>query len=56
MNKKGLSLVILSASILIIEAILIFVGKEVFLNIAISDILWIISLNYSVNKLKKSGR
>lgn len=55
-NRKGIVLVILSASILIIEAILSFIGKEIFLNIVLSDILWIISLNYLLGKLKKSGR
>lgn len=55
-NRKGIVLVILSASILIIEAILSFIGKEIFLNIVLSDILWIISLNYLLSKLKKSGR
>lgn len=52
-NRKGIVLVILSASILIIEAILSFIGKEIFLNIVLSDILWIISLNYLLSKLKK---
>lgn len=55
-DKKGIALVTLSASVLIIEATLLFIGKEVFLNIVISDILWVISLNYSLSKLKKSGR
>lgn len=55
-DKKGIGLVILSASVLIIESTLLFTGKEVFLNIVISDVLWILSLNYSLTKLKKSGR
>lgn len=55
-DKKGIVLITLSASVLIIEATLLFTGKEVFLNIVISDVLWILSLNYSLTKLKKSGR
>lgn len=55
-DKKGILLVIFSSSILIIEATSIFIGKKIFLNIILSDILWIISLNYLLSKLKKSGR
>ncbi|WP_268047926.1 hypothetical protein [Clostridium ganghwense] len=52
-DKKGIILFILSAIFLIIETMLFFIGKWIFVNIVISDILWMLTLNYVLSKLKK---
>lgn len=54
--KIGVILVILSSLTLICEGMLSLSSKGIFETFIISDIFWILTLNYGVRKLKKSGR
>jgi hypothetical protein len=54
--KIGAILVVISAVGLIFEGILNLSSKGIFETLIISDVLWIITLNYGISKLKKSGR
>lgn len=59
-NKKiykiGVIFVVVSSLLLIFETMLNITGKGIFENIIISDILWILTLNYGISRLKKPGR
>ncbi|MCY6483181.1 hypothetical protein OW763_02275 [Clostridium aestuarii] len=55
-DNKGIALIIISSITLIIENMLIILGKPIFMESVIGEILWLVSLNYVINKLKKSGR
>lgn len=55
-KKTGKVLLLLSSSLIIIEAILILLGFGFIKHIIISDVLGILALNYSIEKLKKSAR
>lgn len=52
--KKGIIFLITTLIVFIIETLLYIIGKGIFVNIIISDILWAISLNYALSKLKKA--
>lgn len=51
--KIGIILVVVSASTLICEGILSLRLQGIFETLIISDILWILTLNYGLNKVKK---
>lgn len=55
-KKTGKVLLLLSSSLVIIETILVLIGFEICEHIIISDVLGILTLNYSIGKLKKSVR
>lgn len=52
-NKPGLILVIASASITIVEALLMLNGIKLFPSPIISDLIWMLALNYAISRLKK---
>lgn len=52
-NKPGLILVIASALITIVEALFMLNGMKLFPSPIISDLMWMLALNYSVSRLKK---
>lgn len=54
--KTGVIFVVVSSLFLIIETMLNITGKGIFENIIISDILWMLTLNYGISRLKKPGR
>lgn len=56
MKKTGRVLLLLSCSLVIIEASLIMLGFGFIEHIVISDVVGIFALNYSIERLKKSAR
>lgn len=52
-NKLGIILCFISSILTICELIVNFMGITLFPNMIIGDICWVITLNYSLNKLKK---
>jgi hypothetical protein len=53
-DKKGI-IFIVSASIgTILETMLYVLGKGIFIHLIIGDLLWMVTLNYAISKLKKS--
>lgn len=54
--RIGIKLVLLASIVSILETAAIVLGFGVYENIIISDMLWMVTLGYSIGKLKKSGR
>ncbi|GLC29241.1 hypothetical protein [Clostridium omnivorum] len=52
-NKPGLILVIVSALITIVEALLMLNGIKLLPSPIISDLIWMLALNYAISRLKK---
>lgn len=56
MDKIGIVLVIISSTIVILETILYLIGGEIFVNLILGDILWMVTLDYAISKLKRRGK
>lgn len=54
-DKCGVALVVLSCVILICENLMHLFGMDIFHNLILGDILWMITLNYSIIKIKKAS-
>lgn len=51
--KIGIILFIISSSVLLIECLFVLIGRGIFVTPIISDFLWMVSLNYALQKLNK---
>ncbi|WP_242846055.1 hypothetical protein [Clostridium novyi] len=56
LDKKGIVFVIVSSMITVLETLFFVIGKGVFIELIIGDILWMLTLNYGISKLKKPGK
>ncbi|KGN03257.1 membrane protein [Clostridium novyi A str. 4570] len=56
LDKKGIVFVIVSSMITVLETLFFVIGKGVFIELVIGDILWMLTLNYGISKLKKPGK
>ncbi|MFL0246529.1 hypothetical protein [Candidatus Clostridium stratigraminis] len=53
-NKLGMRLALASSLILMLEVIVKSAGFSIFPFILIGDIIWLITVNFSLNRLRKS--
>lgn len=53
---KGKLLVIVASMCVVIEGALILCSRGIFDTLIISDMLWMLTLNYGISKLKRTGR
>ncbi|WP_406765125.1 hypothetical protein [Candidatus Clostridium radicumherbarum] len=53
-NKFGMRLALASSLILMLEIVVKSVGFSIFPFISLGDIFWLITVNFSLNRLKKS--
>lgn len=56
LDKRGIIFIVVSSMVTILETLLFIIGKEIFIELIIGDILWMLTLNYGISKLKKSGK
>lgn len=55
-DKKGICFAIISAIVLILETMFYLIESRIFVALILGDILWILTLDYGLAKLKKPGR
>ncbi|EDS78418.1 putative membrane protein [Clostridium botulinum C str. Eklund] len=56
LDKRGIIFVIVSSMITVLETLFFIIGKGIFIELIIGDVLWIFTLDYGVSKLKKPGK
>lgn len=52
-DKKGITFVLISSILLIVEAVMYLISKNIFVHLIIGDISWMITLKYAISKLNR---
>ncbi|WP_244468904.1 hypothetical protein [Clostridium botulinum] len=56
LDKKNIIFIISSSVISILEAMMFLIGYGIFIELVIGDIVWILTLDYGISKLRRTGK
>lgn len=56
LDRKNIILIICASLMCIVETLMFLIGRGIFIELILGDMLWILTLNYSISKLRKTGR
>ncbi|KGM98864.1 hypothetical protein ADU90_10725 [Clostridium botulinum] len=56
LDKKNIVFIISSSVISILETMMFLIGYGIFTELIISDIVWILTLDYGISKLRRTGK